>query len=53
MNWKYHLITLAVFVAAIYTSALAPVVGSIVLSVGIVLEGVFWSRLFNRAKRTQ
>lgn len=52
MNWKYHAVTLAVFIAAIYTTyVLAPVVGSILLGVGIVLEGIFWTRLFKRPKR--
>lgn len=49
MNWKYHAVTLAVFIAAIYTYVLAPVVGSILLGAGIVLEGIFWSRLFKRS----
>jgi hypothetical protein len=52
MNWKYHLVTLAVFVAAIYTYVLAPAIGNILLGVGVVLEGIFWSRLFKRSRRT-
>lgn len=51
MKWKYHAVTLVVFIAAIYTYVLAPVAGSILLGVGIVLEGMFWSRLFKRPKR--
>ncbi len=51
MNWKYHAITLLVFIAAIYTYALAPVAGGILLGAGIVLEGTFWMRLLKRPKR--
>lgn len=54
MNWKYHLITLAIFITAIYSYVLAPVIGSIFLVVGVALEGFFWARLFKgkRAKRS-
>lgn len=50
MNWKYHAITLATFVAAIYTYVSAPVVGGVLMGAGIVLEGIFWTRLFKRTR---
>jgi hypothetical protein len=50
MKWKYHLITLTVSIASLYAYVAAPVIGSVLLGVGIVLEGIFWSRLFKRPK---
>jgi hypothetical protein len=50
-NWKYHLISLACLIGALTAVVAAPVVGGILLGAAIILEGIFWKRLFRRHKR--
>jgi Flp pilus assembly protein TadB len=50
---NYHLITIAFLLAAAVCYAAGFALGMLVLGViGLVLEGVFWIRLFRRRRNT-
>ena len=48
MKWKYHLVTLACLLGALYAYSASLTFGGALLGVGILLEGAFWMRLFKR-----